>query len=160
MKDILEYKGYHTRIVFNSESHTLRGVIEGINDYVDFESDSVVEIEQEFHNAVDDYLLFCEQINIAPEKEYRGSFNVRISPELHKKIALQAFKNNTSLNAEVEKAIAAYISKDTTTASSSSSYEQRSSGSRANDYSYYLSGKANQTSADIVPLASVRTSVR
>ena len=37
MKNILEYKGYHTKIVFDTESMLLRGKIEGINDYVDFE---------------------------------------------------------------------------------------------------------------------------
>lgn len=109
MNNILEYKGFHTRIEYNSESKTLRGKIEGINDFVDFECNNPSDVETEFHNAVDDYLIFCEEIGVEPEKEYKGSFNVRISPDLHKKIALKAFKDNVSLNAEVEIAISRYV---------------------------------------------------
>ena len=61
MFDVLEYKGYHTRIEFDSYSKVLHGKIEGINDLVTFESDSVSDIENEFHKAVDDYLVFCEE---------------------------------------------------------------------------------------------------
>lgn len=109
MSDILEYKGYHTRISFIAESKTLRGKIEGISDFVDFETDNPNEVEKEFHMAVDDYLDFCNEVGKVPEKEYKGSFNVRIPSELHRKLANLAFKNNCSLNAEVEKAISYHV---------------------------------------------------
>ena len=109
MKNMMEYKGYHTKIEFDVESMTLRGKIEGINDYVDFEAKDISNIEDEFHSAVDDYLEFCEEVGKNPEKEYKGTFNVRISPELHRKIAICALKDDCSLNAEVEKAIEAYV---------------------------------------------------
>lgn len=109
MNNILEYKGYHTKIEFDVESRTLRGKIDGINDLVDFEASDASGIESEFHSAVDDYLEFCKEVGKVPEKEYKGTFNVRIAPELHKKIALCAFMDGCSLNAEVEKAIYAYV---------------------------------------------------
>ena len=59
MNNILEYKGYHTKVEFDAESMSLRGIIEGINDYVDFEADDISSIENEFHAAVDDYIEFC-----------------------------------------------------------------------------------------------------
>lgn len=105
----MEYKGYHTKVEFDVETFTLRGKIEGINDYVDFEASNIANIEEEFHNAVDDYLKFCEEVGKNPEKEYKGTFNVRILPELHKELALYAFKDGCSLNAEVEKAIVFFI---------------------------------------------------
>jgi len=108
----MEYKGYHTKIEFDVESMALRGKIEGINDYIDFEAEDIASIEEEFHSAVDDYLEFCAEVGKEPEKEYKGTFNVRISPELHKKLALCAFKDGRSLNAEVEKAIATFIDSD------------------------------------------------
>ena len=97
----MEYKGYHTKIEFDAESKTLRGKIEGINDYIDFEASDILNIELEFLAAVDDYLEFCKEVGKDPEREYKGTFNVRISPELHKKLALRAFKDGCSLNAEV-----------------------------------------------------------
>ena len=110
MKNILEYKGYHTKIEVDLEDGILYGKIEGIKDLVNFESETLDDLEKEFHLAVDDYLSFCEEVGKTPEKEYKGSFNVRVSPELHRQLALLAFKNSESLNQTVEKAIEAYIS--------------------------------------------------
>ena len=107
--NIMEYKGYHTRIEFDTESMSLRGKIEGINDYVDFEAEDISTIEAEFHTAVDDYLEFCAEVGKEPGKEYKGTFNVRILPDLHRKLALRAFMDGQSLNAEVEKAITIYV---------------------------------------------------
>lgn len=107
--NVLQYKGYHAKVEFDTESCMLRGKIEGINDYVDFESSDVQMIETEFHNAVDDYLEFCKEVGKEPDKEYKGSFNVRIDPSLHQKLAVFAFKNGESLNQTVEKAIRSYL---------------------------------------------------
>lgn len=142
MTDLLEYKGYHTRIVYDSESQTLRGKIEGINDFVDFESDSIQSVELEFHAAVDEYLAFCEQVNKIPDKEYKGSFNVRISPELHKKIAQKAFRDKVSLNTEVEKAIEAFVFKESVQSRSVSSYQREYLENIQTVFRDYLSGSA------------------
>lgn len=109
MKNVLEYKGYHTKIEFDSEDFVLRGKIEGINDLVNFESEDINGIEREFHEAVDEYLEFCKEVGKEPDKEYKGTFNVRINPELHRKLAIVAMKNGDSLNASVEKAISEYV---------------------------------------------------
>lgn len=110
--DVLEYKGYHSRIEFDSVSKVLHGKIEGIIDLVTFESNSISEIESEFHKAVDDYLAFCADIGQEPNKEYKGSFNIRITPELHKKLVEISFMNNESLNSTVEKAIDFYVNSE------------------------------------------------
>lgn len=110
MTDILEYKGYHTKINFISESGTLRGKVEGINDYVDFETENASDVENEFHKAVDDYLDFCKEVGKEPEKEYRGCFNVRIDSSLHKKLAIESIKFDESINSIVEQALYSYFS--------------------------------------------------
>lgn len=109
MNSTLEYKGYCTRIEFDADAMLLHGKIEGINDLVTFESEDSSRIEAEFHAAVDDYLDFCKEIGKEPEKEYRGLFNVRIRPDLHKRIAAEALKKNISMNALVEQAISSYV---------------------------------------------------
>lgn len=108
MKNVLEYKGYLTRIEYSVEDRVLYGKIEGIKDLVNFESDSIDKVEYEFHCAVDDYLEMCEELGECPDKAYSGTFNVRISPVLHRKIAMKAFKHGETLNSTVEKAIEAY----------------------------------------------------
>ena len=110
--NVLEYKGYLTRIEFDARACTLRGKIEGIRDLVDFESDSAASIQEEFHNAVDDYLRFCEEVGKTPERSYKGSFNIRIKPQLHKRLYARALAENASMNAVVEEAIAEYLVDD------------------------------------------------
>lgn len=112
MKSIMEYKGYCTKIEFDADAKLLHGKIEGINDLVTFECEDASQIEAEFHNAVDDYLAFCEEVGKQPEKEYRGLFNVRIKPELHRRIAAEAVKHNMTMNALVEQAIRSYVEKE------------------------------------------------
>lgn len=113
MKNTLEYKGYCAKIEFSVEDRVLYGKIEGIKDLVNFESDNVEQIEQEFKNAVDDYLELCRELGQEPDKTYSGSFNVRISPVLHRSLAMQAAKSGESLNKTVEKAIDSYINNKT-----------------------------------------------
>ena len=86
MKNILQYKGYFTKIEYSVEDRLLYGKIEGIKDLVNFESENVEEIEQEFKNAVDDYLELCQELGQEPDKTYSGTFNVRISPALHRAV--------------------------------------------------------------------------
>ena len=110
MKNVLEYKGYYTKVEFDSEAFVVRGKIEGIKDLVNFECANLTRVEEVFHNAVDEYLEFCKEIGKEPDKEYRGTFNIRINPELHKKLVVVAMKNGDTLNATVEKAIKKYVS--------------------------------------------------
>lgn len=93
MINVLKYRGYHTKVECDIESGTLYGRIEGIRDFVNFEAKAIEDVEKQFHLAVDDYLSFCEEVGKNPDKEYKGSFNVRISPELHRRLALFADKN-------------------------------------------------------------------
>jgi predicted HicB family RNase H-like nuclease len=72
---------------------------------VTFEATSAAELEEEFKAAVDDYLETCKGLNIKPQKSLKGTFNVRIDPELHREAAFQAVKRNLSLNKLVEEAI-------------------------------------------------------
>ena len=113
MKNILQYRGYFTKIEYSVEDRLLYGKIEGIKDLVNFESESVEEIEKEFKNAVDDYLELCQALGQDPDKTYSGTFNVRISPALHRAVALQAIKTGDSLNNTVEKAIDSFINDNT-----------------------------------------------
>lgn len=109
MSGVLEYKGYHSKIFFDTDDMILYGKIEGIRDLVTFESTDAKNIEQEFQNAVDDYLEFCEENNKLPDKEYSGSFNVRIDKNLHRQIAMMAYFDDCSLNSKIEEAIRLFV---------------------------------------------------
>ena len=105
MNDILQYKGYYASLHFSAEDEVFFGKLLGIDDLVNFEGASVRELKKAFHEAVDDYLETCEQLGKEPNKTYKGSFNVRISTELHKAAAVFASIHNISLNDFVRTAI-------------------------------------------------------
>ena len=107
--NILEYNGYYTKVEYSAEDKVLYGKIEGIKDLVNFESESPEKIEEEFHLAVDDYLAFCKDLGKDPNKPYKGMFNVRVSPELHRRAAIAADMRGESLNAFVTNAIRAAV---------------------------------------------------
>lgn len=109
MKDMLKYKGYYTKVHFSAEDNVLYGKIEGISSLVMFEAEKASEVEKAFREAVDDYLTFCEDNGIEPEKDYRGQFNVRVSPELHKQASIEASAENITLNKLVENALTSYL---------------------------------------------------
>lgn len=109
MNNIIEYKGYYSKVEYSKEDNVLYGKIEGIKDLVNFECENAADVQSEFQAAVDDYLEFCKMCNKEPDKTYKGSFNVRISPQLHKAAALLAFRESRSLNDIVEQAIDAYV---------------------------------------------------
>lgn len=70
MNNRLEYKGYHTDVEIDFEAQAFYGKIEGIKDFVNFQSDisrGVQGIIQEFHCAVDDYLDFCATLSDEPD---------------------------------------------------------------------------------------------
>ncbi len=85
MNNVLKYKGYYAVVQYSAEDEVLYGKIEGIDDLVSFESDSICGIKNEFENAVDDYIEYCKEIGKEPDEVYKGSFNVRIPVESHKK---------------------------------------------------------------------------
>lgn len=115
MNNLLEYNGYFGSINVSIEDGVIHGKLLYINDLVTFEADNVADLEKAFAEAVDDYLDYCKQKGKEPEKPYKGSFNVRITPENHKKAVMQATKRGLTLNQFVEKAIISEINSSSTT---------------------------------------------
>ena len=109
MNNVLKYKGYYAVVQYSVEDEVLYGKIEGINDLVSFESDNISDVKSEFESAVDDYIEYCEEVGKKPDKAYKGSFNVRIPTELHKKLAISAISDNITLNQAVQQAIELYL---------------------------------------------------
>ena len=101
----LKYKGYIGSVAYSEPDKVFFGKLEGIDDLVNYEGESVSELTAAFHEAVDDYLIFCEEHNCKPEKSYSGSFNVRVSPATHRDIANRASEAGISINAFVKKAL-------------------------------------------------------
>ncbi len=105
MSNLLSYKNYNGTVEYSKEDGCLFGKVVGIKSLLSYEGESVRELEEDFRNVIDEYLEECSERNVEPEQPYKGSFNVRISPELHRNIAIYAIEHGKSLNAVVEEAI-------------------------------------------------------
>lgn len=105
MKNLIEYKGYIGSIEFSQEDELFYGKVQGIRALISYEGTNAQELIEDFHDAVDAYLELCQENGKSPEKAYKGSFNIRVSPELHKKIAIYAMEHDISLNNFVEQSI-------------------------------------------------------
>lgn len=111
MKSMLEYRGYHAKIEFDAEDMILVGSVFGVSDSLNFHGKSTDEITEMFHQTIDNYLELCAELGRQPDKEFKGSFNVRIDPALHRQAALKAEQGHMPLNQFVEQAIRAAVSK-------------------------------------------------
>ena len=103
--DKLTYKGFIGSVHFSTEDDLFFGKVEGINDLITFEGDSVQELKNAFYYVIDEHIRDCEKENIAVEKSYKGSFNLRLPPALHRRAAITAKSQGSTLNAFVRESI-------------------------------------------------------
>ena len=105
MNSMLEYKGYHAIIEYDADDNIFVGEVFGITDSLNFHGSSVDELTQMFHQSIDNYLAMCEETGKKPDKEYKGSFNIRIPSALHKQISIHAAEEGLTLNQYVMRAL-------------------------------------------------------
>lgn len=98
---MMEYKGYVARVAFDEEQQVLHGEVMNTRDVITFQGESVAELKSSFHASVEDYLEFCKERGEEPEKPYSGNFVVRLSPEVHRTVALAAKLSGKSINSWV-----------------------------------------------------------
>jgi predicted HicB family RNase H-like nuclease len=111
MSQTMHYKGYDGSVLYSAEERLLHGKIVGIRDVVIYDGADIPTLEKNFRGAVDEYLDFCQVEGRMPNKPFKGSFNVRLRPELHMKAAMYAEERDMKLNAFINEAIQAYLEK-------------------------------------------------
>ncbi|MCE2732373.1 MAG: type II toxin-antitoxin system HicB family antitoxin [Cyclobacteriaceae bacterium] len=112
MKNVLEYKGFAGSVEFSADDQVFFGKIVGIRDVVTFEGATVKELTKAFHESVNDYLETCKKMGKEPDKEFKGSFNVRVKPIIHRLIAVRSAAMKVSLNHFVEKVLEREVFKE------------------------------------------------
>ena len=107
---MMEYKGYIGKVEFDDEANIFHGEVINLRDIITFQGESVQEIRHAFQDSVDDYLAFCVERQEEAEKPFSGTFTVRVPPELHRNIYLQARLANKSLNSWVSEVFEQQVS--------------------------------------------------
>lgn len=98
MKDLMKYKDYYGSVHFDDEDLLFYGKIEFIRALISYEATDAKGLKRAFEEAVNDYLQMCYVNKIEPEIPFKGSLNVRLGPELHRKVAILAEQNHVSIN--------------------------------------------------------------
>jgi len=98
---MMRYKGYIGHVEYNDEAKIFHGEVVGLKDVITFQGKSVEELEIAFHDSIEDYLAWCNERGEKPEKTFSGTFNLRIPPELHAKLSIQAKFLGLSLNSYI-----------------------------------------------------------
>ena len=101
----LKYKDFVASLEYSDTDDVFYGKILGINDLILFEGLSIEELKHAFKEAVEDYIELCKEMNKDPYKSFKGSFNVRIPTDLHKKVFFRAQKTGISLNQYIKKVL-------------------------------------------------------
>lgn len=105
MTDKLRFKDFIGSVHFSSEDEVFYGRIEGINDLVTFEGSTVSKLKKAFKDAVTDYIELCNETGKEVFRSFKGTFNVRLNPELHSKAFEHAILEGITLNQFVKEAI-------------------------------------------------------
>lgn len=102
----MDYRGYRATVTFDDELDTFHGAVIGTTSVISFEGSSVEELHEAFAGAVDEYLAFCEEEGVAPDKPFSGNVALRMSPDLHRAAIETAQTEGKSLNAWLTEKVA------------------------------------------------------
>lgn len=94
----LEYKGYLGTAELSETDKVFHGKLDNLRDLITFESATAAGLVKAFREAVDDYLADCLAEGREPDRPFKGQFNVRTRPELHRAYAQMAARKGKSLN--------------------------------------------------------------
>ena len=111
MSDMMEYGGYHGSVSYSDDDGIFHGKLEFIRALVTFEASDVKALRKAFREAVDDYVAVSRAQGREPERPFKGSFNVRTGPILHRKAVLAARSRGSNLNTIVTEALERYLAK-------------------------------------------------
>jgi predicted HicB family RNase H-like nuclease len=92
------YKGYLAGLYVDEEKAIIRGKALNTRDTITFYGKTVEEALQAFRDSVDDYLDFCKEAGVEPDKPFNGKLLIRIKPEHHRDLSLIAQEQGRSIN--------------------------------------------------------------
>jgi predicted HicB family RNase H-like nuclease len=111
MKNILQYKGYTGNVQFDSDDLIFYGQVMGMKKaHISYEGRTVDDLVKDFHDAIDDYLDLCAEEGMEPERPFRGTFNLRLGSELHKRLSVNATEQGMTLNTYVKSVLEKAVS--------------------------------------------------
>lgn len=104
--NVMMVDGYNAKIEYDPDIDMFRGEILGLTGGADFYGRTPNELKAEFRKSLTVFLEVCKEKGIEPRRNYSGKFNLRISPELHERLAIAAQAEGKSINTLAQEALA------------------------------------------------------
>ncbi|MDE6577576.1 MAG: type II toxin-antitoxin system HicB family antitoxin [Muribaculaceae bacterium] len=102
----LKYKGYTGSVEFSEEDDCLFGQVQGLkNNLISYEGSTIEELRNDFEESINCYLESCASRNIEPEVPFNGNFMIKMSTDLHRRLAQMAESTGITINELITKAI-------------------------------------------------------
>jgi len=95
---MLNYKGYTGHVEFDDDADIFHGEVLDTRDVITFEGETVETIKTAFQESIDDYLDFCATRGENPDKPFSGELYIKMKPELHHKIFINASKSGKNFD--------------------------------------------------------------
>ena len=109
----LKYKGYTGSVEYSAEDQCLYGKVLGLNkDCITYEGESISELQEDFEGAVDMYLQSCAERGVTPSKPYSGKLVIRMTSDLHWRVAMAAAESGTTINDFINRAVSREVGMD------------------------------------------------
>ena len=106
----LQYKDYHGAVFFEDGRLVIQ--VLHIDDTVTTECDKASEAQSAFEDLVEDYIETCLVVGKEPNRPFKGTFNVRIGPDLHRKAVVAATQAGIALNAWIAGAVSQRLNRE------------------------------------------------
>ena len=94
----ITHEGYFATIELDEEAGLFHGEVINTRDVLTFLGGTLDELKVAFADTIADYIDWCRERGKEPERPYSGNFTVRISPELHRRVATAAARSGKSVN--------------------------------------------------------------
>ena len=103
--NMMSVDGYEAKIEYDAELDLFRGEVLGLSGGADFYGKNPKELRSEFKKSLHVFLEVCREKGIEPRRNYSGKFNLRISPDLHERLAIVAQAEGKSINTVAQEAL-------------------------------------------------------
>jgi len=101
----MTYNGYIASIELDEEAGLFHGEVINTRDVLTFQGRTLDDLRTAFADTIADYIDWCRERGKQPDRPYSGNFTVRVSPDLHRRVATAAVRLGKSVNAFVVDAL-------------------------------------------------------
>lgn len=98
MATIMHHGQYIAAIEYDPDIDLFFGSVINLSSPITFYGKSTEDLKREFEKSIQTYQDVCKERNLQPEKPFSGRFNIRMTPDQHRRYTYRAAAEGKSLN--------------------------------------------------------------